>query len=482
MSDILHLNVLPMYFIYGLSFYTMGIAIALQYRSYSSFRLAKRLSLLAAFALLHGLSEWGSVFIPVKMPDFGNFPLWKLLAIQRMMQSVSYFFLFCFGAKLIADYRKINLHWGVIIPTTVFLGWLVYFSRFIPLVETNQQIEWLVHSEYWSRYLLAFPAGLFTAYGLYLQVPELEQINDRVVLRNLWLAIIAFVFFALFSGLVVPHRIGWFSGVLNADILRQYIGLPIEVLRTATAILATWSITSMLAIFDLEKQRHMMERRRLEAVIRERERFARDLHDDVIQSIFGIGLELQTTIPVIEKDQKRAAGHVTSVVERLNKVIHTLRAYIHVLETEKDDQDLKDIMVTMIKQFRDKTGLKITLNFPTAAFDYIRPTAVVRDWQNQLQQIIREALNNVIRHARASRAEVDIRVQSGSLIVTVADDGQGMPVEYQDIAEVEGRSHLGLRNMQARAALLGGELMIQSRSGQGTRLVINIPLAIEQAV
>lgn len=481
MSEILQLNVLPMYFLYGLSFYTMGIAIALQYRSYSSFRLAKRLSLLAAFALLHGLSEWGSVFIPVKMPDFGNFPLWKLLAIQRMLQSVSYLFLFYFGVKLIADSRNHNLYWGVTLSTGVFLGWLAYFARFIPLVETNQQIEWLVHSEYWSRYLLAFPAGLFTAYGLYLQVPELERIKDRVVLRNLWLAIVAFVLFAIFSGLVVPHRINWFSGLLNADMLRQYTGLPIELLRTATAILATWSITSMLAIFDLEKQRHIMERRRLEAVIRERERFARDLHDDVIQSIYGLGLELQTTLPIIDKDQKQAARQVKTVVERLNMVIHTLRGYIHVLETEKDDEDLKTVMSAMINQFRDKTGFNVNLNFPTSTVDYIRPTVVVRDWQNQLQQIIREGLNNIIRHAQASRAEIDIRVESDFLVVTVADNGKGMDLKYLD-TNLDDRHHLGLRNMQARAALLGGDMVIKSRPGEGTRLVISIPLAVEPAV
>ncbi|MHB9095053.1 MAG: hypothetical protein ACYC21_10295, partial [Eubacteriales bacterium] len=71
MTEIFQLNVLALYLLYGLSFYTMGVAIALQYRSYSSFRLANSLSLLAAFALLHGLSEWGSVFIPVKVPNFG---------------------------------------------------------------------------------------------------------------------------------------------------------------------------------------------------------------------------------------------------------------------------------------------------------------------------------------------------------------------------------------------------------------------------
>lgn len=475
MNDILQFKLLPLYFVYGLSFYTMGIAIALQYRSYSSYRLANSLSLLAAFALLHGFSEWGSVFIPVKVPDFGNFPLWKLVAIQRMLQSVSYFFLFCFGVKLISDSRKQNFFWWVTLPTVAFTGWLVYFSRFIPLVGINEQMEWLVHSEYWSRYLLAFPAGIFTAYGLFLQIPEVRKINETSVLRNLWLAVVAFGFFALFSGLVVPHGVGYFSKYINADIFRQLTGLPIEIFRTVTALLATWSITNMLAIFDLENQRQVMDSRRLEAVYQERERFARDLHDDVIQSIYGVGLSLQTTVPLMEKDQGRAAKQVGSAVKRLNKVIHALRAYIHGLETQAVDQDLKTLLVDMVAQFREKTGLRIKLTVHLPLLSDIRPANGEKDWQQQLQQIIREALNNVVRHARASKAEVNIDLEEDYLSVSVQDNGRGLYPERVAPAGTE-NIHLGMRNMQARAALLGGELEVYSRPGQGTRLVISIPL------
>lgn len=481
MNDILQFNLLPLYFVYGLSFYTMGIAIALQYRSYSSIRLANSLSLLAAFALLHGFSEWGSVFMPVKVPDFGNFPLWKLVAIQRMLQSVSYFFLFFFGVKLISDSRRQNFFWWVTLPTIAFLGWLVYFARFIPLVGINEQMEWLVQSEYWSRYLLAFPAGVFTAYGLYLQTSEVRKINDESVLRNLRLAVVAFGFFAMFSGLVVPHEIGPLSRFINSDVFRRLTGLPIEIFRTATALLATWSITSMLAIFDLEKQRQVSESRRLEAVYRERERFARDLHDDVIQSIYGVGLNLQTTVPMMENDQMKAARQVASAVKRLNKVIHALRAYIHGLETQKVDQDLKTLLTDMVTQFRDKTGLRIGLNVQVPLFSDIRPAVGAKDWRQQLQQIIREALNNVVRHARASKAEVEIEVEGDYLVVSVQDNGRGLFSESSAPAGTE-NTHLGLRNMRARAALLGGEMEIYSRPGQGTRLVINIPLSVQKAV
>jgi len=479
MNEILELNVLAMYFVYGLSFYTMGIAIALQYRSYSSFRMANSLSLLAAFALLHGLSEWGSVFMPVRVPDFGDFPMWKLIAIQRLLQSVSYFFLFCFGVKLVSDTKRQNFFMWLTLPTVAFLGWFLQFARFIPLVGTEGLIEWLLVSETWSRYLLAFPASLFTAYGLYLQIPEVSKIIDRSILRNLWAATVAFGMFAVFGGIVVPHDIvGGLSKLVNAQKFLHLSGLPIELFRTGTALLATWSITRMLAIFDLEKQRQVMESRRLEAVYRERERFARDLHDDVIQSIYAVGLDLQTTNHLIGKDQERASGQINSSIERLNKVIHALRTYIRGLETRGREQDLKASLANMVSQFQEETGLAVEFNFPLSSGAYIEPAVDTEDWQQQLRQIIREALHNVSQHAGATRAEVDIGVSGKSLVITVKDNGKGMSKEEMLLVE-QSDSHLGIRNMRSRAILLGGVFKMFSQPGKGTRLLISIPLNIK---
>jgi len=476
MNEILGLNVLAMYFVYGLSFFTMGIAIALQYRSYSSFRMANSLSLLAAFALLHGFSEWGSLFMPVRIPDFGEFPMWKLIAIQRLLQSVSYFFLFCFGVKLISDTRRQNFFMALILPTVAFLIWFSQFARFIPLVGTEGLIEWLLVSESWSRYLLAFPASLFTAYGLYLQIPEVSKIIDRAILRNLWIATVVFVMYAFFGGLVVSHDVvGGLGKLINARNFLHISGLPIELFRTGTALLATWSITRMLAIFDLEKQRQVLESRRLEVVYRERERFARDLHDDVIQSIYAVGLDMQTTNHLIGKDNERAAGQINSSIERLNKVIHTLRAYIRGLETKGREQDLKASLVNMISQFREETGLAVEFSFPLSSGAYIEPAVDTEDWQQQLRQIIREGLHNVVQHAEATRAEVIIGVSAKSLVITLKDNGKGMSAKEISLVE-QSDSHLGIRNMRSRARLLGGVLKIFSQPGKGTRLVISIPL------
>jgi signal transduction histidine kinase len=303
-----------------------------------------------------------------------------------------------------------------------------------------------------------------------------KKINDRSVVANLYAATVAFGLFAFFSGLVVPHEsVGWLSHILNAGTFRSATGLPIELFRTATALLSTISITSMLGIFDLEKQRQVTESRRLEAVYKERERFARDLHDDVIQSIYAVGLDLQTSGYLIDRDSDRASRQITTSVERLNKVIHTLRAYIKGLESKGSDQDFKDSLINLIEQFKRETGLQVSFNFPLSPGLYIQPEVDAEDWQQQLRQVIREALNNVVRHSGATMAEVDIRVEGGILKVLVKDNGRGFS-SREDPGDDGFRTHLGLRNMRTRVMLLGGEFNLLSGTGKGTGISITIPL------
>ncbi|MHB1405912.1 MAG: sensor histidine kinase [Desulfitobacteriaceae bacterium] len=474
MIQIQQLSLMFMYFVYGLSFYSMGIAIAFQYRSYSNFRLANSLKLLAVFGLIHGLSEWGSVFIPLMAPNLHISSIWIAVVLQRFLQSVSLLFLFLFGIKLIFDTRSKN-YWLFTLPITAFASWLIQFAFFIPLLGTNELAHWLLISETWTRHLLALPAGIFTAYGLALQIREARKMNEQTAVRNLWVATASFALFALFSGIGLPQKTNWFDRIINVQTFRQYIGLPIEVFRMVTAVTATASITRMLTIFDVETQRQITESRRWEAVYWERERFARDLHDDVIQSIYGVGLELQTTVPLITLDQGKSANRVKSAVKQLNEVIQGLRAYIQGLEATDDKHSLQALLVDTLDQFREQTGLETELNFQLD-WDALKQQVSEADcWQKQIRQIVREALTNVVQHAEASKAQVDIKIEENSLVVVVKDNGQGIPADNRSRSE-ETRKHMGLQNMRTRAKLLGGNLELFSQKGAGTKLEIRIPL------
>ncbi|MFZ3102203.1 MAG: ATP-binding protein [Desulfitobacteriaceae bacterium] len=485
MTEIFQLNTLSLYFIYGLSFYTMGIAVTMHYRSYSRFSLAYSMPFLAAFGLLHGLSEWGSVFIPANIPNMDMHSSLNAIALQRILQSISLLFLFCFGIKLISDSPKQNRLW-FILPIAAFLAWLIQFARFIPLLGTSELKLWLLSSESWTRYLLAFPAGISTAYGLFLQLRETKKINDKSVLRNLWGSIAAFFLFAIFSGLVVSHPLGWLDQIINAETFRRTTLLPIEAFRTVAALLATWFITRLLTIFYLEELRKVAESRNLETVYRERERFARDLHDDVIQSIYGVGLELQTTTYMLDENHEKILMKVNWAIKSLNQVIQAIRAYIRRLETDDSEQDLRTLLSTTIDHFREFTGPEIIFNYQVKHESRLQEALLQEDWRQQIRQIVREALSNVLHHAKASEAYVDVSLKGDLFRLTIEDNGLGIPSTVvssfqsnldtiQYIERTKGIS-LGLKNMRDRARLLGGTLNIISQKSMGTKVELSIPL------
>ena len=475
--QIQQLSLMALYFVYGLSFFSLGIAIAFQYRSFSNFRLASSLQLLAIFGVLHGLAAWGSVFIPIMASNFDISLAWDAVILQRLLQAISLFFLFLFGIKLIFN-TKIRSYWLFTLPIIALSSCLIQLTFFIPLLGTTELPHWLLVSDSWIRLLLALPAGVFTAYGLALQIEEAKKIKDKRVIRNLWLATASFGLFALFSGISLSQENTFLNRLINIQTFHQYIGLPIEVFRTITALLATVSITRTLTIFDLETQRQINENRRWEAVYWERERFARDLHDDVIQSIYGIGIELQTTVSLITRDQEGAVNRVKSIVERLNEVIRGLRAYIQGLEVSDNEQGLQALLVETIGQVSEQTGLDTELFFRLDWDTIKQQVDGVAGWQRQIRQIVREALTNVVQHAEASKAEVDIRLDGKNILLVVWDNGRGIPDNNKSRDE-QGRNHMGLQNMRTRARLLGCTMELFSQKGKGTKLEIKIPLVQE---
>lgn len=473
--QIQQLSLMALYFVYGLSFYSMGIAIAFQYRSFSNFRLASSLQLLAVFGVLHGIAAWGSVFIPIMASNFNISLIWDAVILQRFLQAISLFFLFLFGIKLIVD-TEIKNYWLYTLPIIAFGSCVIQLFFFIPLLSTTELPGWLLISENWIRLLLAFPAGSFTAFGLALQIKEARKIKDATVIRNLWVATASFGLFAIFSGISLSQEIAWLNKVINMQTFHQYIRLPIEVFRTISALLATVSITRTLTIFDLETQRQIDESRRWEVVYWERERFARDLHDDVIQSIYGVGIELQTTVSLITRDQESAVYRVKSTVKRLNEVIKGLRTYIQGLEVPDNEQGLQAVLVETLDQFSEQTGLHTKLTFQLDWNTLKQQIDGAGGWQRQIRQIVREALANVVQHAEASKAEVDLRLEGNSIVLVVKDNGRGMPDENEAYVD-QARKHMGLQNMQTRASLLGGNMELSSQKGKGTKLEIKIPIS-----
>ena len=213
------------------------------------------------------------------------------------------------------------------------------------------------------------------------------------------------------------------------------------------------------AILALELADVRSERDRL-LISADRERIARDLHDLVIQRLFGAGLRLQAALALI--DNQVASARVTSTIDDLDVTIKEIREAIFALESAPGT-GLRAKVLEVVADATEALGFK-----PAVSFHGPDDREVSLSVQLEAVAVLREALSNSARHARASRVEVRVTIDD-ELGVLVVDNGVG-------IGQHPGRLS-GIANARARAELLGGHLELTPASGGGTSFYWHVPIA-----
>ena len=215
------------------------------------------------------------------------------------------------------------------------------------------------------------------------------------------------------------------------------------------------------AAVALEYGRLQGELQRL-AVLEDRERIAKELHDGAIQSLFAVGMGLQGSALLAGDDDLR--GRLQNAVEELDRVIRDLRNYIFGLRPGiLADRQLDQALKGLVEEFQQRTGVVAIAEVDPAAAAELTGRAA------DVVQLAREALSNVSRHAEAATCRVSLYRDEDGDVLEVDDDGRGF-----DPAGVSGAGQ-GLRNLRERAKGLGGLAEIDSAPGQGTRVRVRIP-------
>ncbi|MBX6355212.1 MAG: GAF domain-containing sensor histidine kinase [Micromonosporaceae bacterium] len=212
------------------------------------------------------------------------------------------------------------------------------------------------------------------------------------------------------------------------------------------------------AALALERAR-AQEERELLAVLEDRERIARDLHDVVIQRLFATGLHLQTATQLAVRPE--LAARISTAVDDLDTTIRDIRTAIFELRTPMSATlrtDLREMVDGAARPLGFRPALELTGPVDSAVPDDLRP---------DLLAVVREGLSNVARHARASAATVRVQVGDGRLLVGIADNGVGA-------AGAQERG--GLANMRQRAARHGGTFDIRPAEPSGTIIEWCVPL------
>ncbi|MEQ1785769.1 MAG: GAF domain-containing protein [Acidimicrobiales bacterium] len=199
------------------------------------------------------------------------------------------------------------------------------------------------------------------------------------------------------------------------------------------------------------------------ALVEDRERIARDLHDTVIQRLFATGLSLQGTVRLVHTDPPGASRRIESAVDDLDLTVKHIRTAIFGLEQGRVHSDgLRDRVLSLVREAAGPLGFE-----PRVLLDGPIDSGLDDKVGAELLATLREALSNVARHAEARHVEVEVLLDA-DLVLRVIDDGIGPPTAST-------RRGKGLANMETRAQVLGGELRIRTGVERGTELEWRVP-------
>ncbi|MBX3031644.1 MAG: GAF domain-containing sensor histidine kinase [Chloroflexi bacterium] len=205
------------------------------------------------------------------------------------------------------------------------------------------------------------------------------------------------------------------------------------------------------------------------AVLRERERIGRDLHDGIIQSLYGVGLFLEDVPDIMTSDQDEAAARVDRAIDAIHGSIRDIRGFILGLHDDPDGgTDLVDGIRRLGEELRRASAASIAVEVaPDAHQDLARLDAT---HDRELLSILREAVSNVARHAGARNVQLRLSTDADGLELAVIDDGRGF-----DAARATPGGHHGIANMRARATAVGATLDLTSEPGSGTQVRLRRP-------
>jgi signal transduction histidine kinase len=479
------------FFFYGLAFFSMGLIVLLEGGRGSDQRLRHALRPLAAFGLIHGAHEWLEMFevtglLPVQ---YGMDILWE--ALRLILLAFSFLSLTAFGASLLSPnerIRRISLLLPLVQATIWALG--LMFMRGSYAIDGDL----LDVVDVWSRYVLGVPAALSACIGLVAQQRAFRKVGMiRFGRDSLWAAV-AFAWYGLAGQLFTRSSPLPPSNVINQELFSQLFGFPVQLMRAAAAGVAALFVIRFLRSFEVEIQRQISElqaarledaqrrealrgellRRVVRAQEAERQRIARELHDETGQAMSATGLGLRGVSTLLRQDPDRAAENLRQLEKLVTRSLSELQHLISDLRpSHLDDLGLPATLRWWAGEIENRGTLKAKVEVIGDERDLSRPVRLA------LFRVAQEAVTNILKHANATISLIMLCYEEEAVVLRVEDNGCGFDVNRQESRG--GRPSWGLLGMNERATLLGGQYNIRSQPGTGTTVEVTIPYQPEEA-
>ncbi len=441
----------------------MGNGLLVQYRQFSYFNLAVHLKWLGWFGVVHGFAEWAHMFSIIGPESIISEPSW--LIIEPSLQTISFIFLMLFATQLYTHTTK-KSHWLTYAPLILLLLWLwgiilgIGSIGLIPSIHLSMIL---------TRYFICFPGSLLAAYSFILQSRELREKEFHGETKYIYGVALAFTLYAFFAGLVTRENGFLLSQYINYKFIENWTHVPVPVFRALCGVMIAYFTIKVMSIFNLEYSTRLANAERDKMLMQERERISRDLHDGIIQTLYGIGLVLENCLYLLKEQD--ALEQIKFAMKKLNGSIQDIRWFILSLKSPQfTTLSFPQLITSQLQFFSKATGLRInTSEQSLSCLDYLSPEA-----REHLYHIIQEVLANIAKHANASQIQISCSAcatDNSCIEIKIEDNGLG--VDNTEIKTYQG-SGLGLRNITKRSELLGAAWNWSSKPDGGSLFAIVI--------
>jgi signal transduction histidine kinase len=408
------------------------------------------------------------------------------LALRLSLLAFSFLSLSAFGSYLLAR-NELAFRLSLMAPlglVTIWIFGLFNIRNTYPLDNILNLVN------VWTRYSLAIPASLLAAAGLIYQQKAFRQSGLISFGQDALWAAVAFGWYGVVGQLFGAKTSLLLSPYLNEASFLQIFGIPIQLFRAITAITASFFVMRFLQAFqvvmdrqiatlqtsqlqeahDREAQRGELFRQVVAAQESERQRIARDLHDETGQALTAIGLGLRGLATTIRHGDTDQAISTLRKLETMsaNSLTELQRLIADLRPSHIDDLGLPAALRWYASEIAERTGLevKVDTSGPEQTVDVSIKIVLFR--------IVQETLNNIIKHANARQVNIQLSFEMEGVRMRVRDDGCGFnPQEV--MRKKQGRVSLGLIGMQERANLLDGTFALSSVPGRGTQVEVKVP-------
>ena len=369
----------------------------------------------------------------------------RVLAVVRLLVALS-----CVTAELLVS-------GGVITGTSAVFAAYAGFAIAMLAWPLLHQPRWILPALVVDFLLmLLFLSGNTGNSGYWVGAVFYAYILVSTVMQHKWPVVIAV---AAMAALLLA-----FSSTVHASFLVPMLicgGLAASVLAIekfwAEQRLAGISRQSVLHRYDAEKARES-----------ERQRIAADFHDGPLQSFISFQMRLELIRKLLMRDQRAAVDELVQLQELCKNQVNDLRAFVRSMRPVDVDGSLSATLKRVVEQFQKDSGISASF----VSTEFLEPAEP--EISLELLQIVREALYNVQKHARATRVAVVANKTENGLEIAIEDNGHGFPFSGTYSLDELDLLRLGPVSIKRRVRTLGGELQLESKPGQGAGLRIRL--------